>query len=212
MAAGLSRPGFLQTQEVGPTCRVRIQSLTLSADGSLARGGLGSSQTKGQARNESSPVSFIIVSFAVCSHTEGHSLGVGGNIYQGTRNKAECEGYKCLARQSVNADAPNTRIGAGSQGNLSWHCASFATPAATLRGATSSRSCGTNTSWEYATVGVSWEGPSDAPWDYISRAEEALACFEQAVSWSDLASYLKSGEADGIEQASGDNDDAGIES
>ena len=64
---------------------------------------------------------------------------------------------------------------------------------------------------EYATVGLSWEGSSDAPWDYISRAEGALECFEQAVSWSALAPYLKSGEADEIEETRGDNDDAEIE-
>jgi hypothetical protein len=64
---------------------------------------------------------------------------------------------------------------------------------------------------EYATVGVSWEGPGDAPWDYISRAEEALECFEQAVSWSDLAPYLKSREADEIVETSSEDDDAEIE-
>ena len=40
---------------------------------------------------------------------------------------------------------------------------------------------------EYATVGITWDGPCDAPWDYISRAESALQRFDQAVAWSELS-------------------------
>jgi hypothetical protein len=44
---------------------------------------------------------------------------------------------------------------------------------------------------EYATIGITWDGPGDAPWDYISRAEDALQRFDQAVSWSELAPDLR---------------------
>lgn len=40
---------------------------------------------------------------------------------------------------------------------------------------------------EYATIGVTWDGPGDAPWGYINRAENALECLNQAVDWSALA-------------------------
>src|SRR5947199_4253093 len=39
---------------------------------------------------------------------------------------------------------------------------------------------------EYATIGIRWNGPGDAPWEYIRRAERALARFDEAVSWSEL--------------------------
>ena len=39
---------------------------------------------------------------------------------------------------------------------------------------------------EYATIGITWDGPGDAQWDYIRRAERALARFDEAVSWSEL--------------------------
>jgi hypothetical protein len=39
---------------------------------------------------------------------------------------------------------------------------------------------------EYATIGITWDGYGDAPWDYISRAEGALARFDDAVAWSEL--------------------------
>lgn len=55
---------------------------------------------------------------------------------------------------------------------------------------------------EYATVGITWDGPCEAPWDYISRAEDALERFDQAVSWSDLAPDLREPENDDIEIAS----------
>lgn len=50
---------------------------------------------------------------------------------------------------------------------------------------------------EYATIGITWEGPRDAPWEYVSRAEEALQSFDQAVSWSELAHDLQT-EVDGV--------------
>ena len=39
---------------------------------------------------------------------------------------------------------------------------------------------------EYATIGIAWDGLGDAPWEYIRRAERALARFDEAVSWSEL--------------------------
>jgi hypothetical protein len=44
---------------------------------------------------------------------------------------------------------------------------------------------------EYATVGITWEGPGEPPWDYISIAEDALQRFDQAVAWPDLARALR---------------------
>jgi hypothetical protein len=38
----------------------------------------------------------------------------------------------------------------------------------------------------YATIGITWDSPGDAPWDYMRRAERALARFDEAVSWSQL--------------------------
>ena len=40
---------------------------------------------------------------------------------------------------------------------------------------------------EYATIGITWDGPGDAPWDYLTRAENALKRFDEAVAWSELA-------------------------
>lgn len=42
---------------------------------------------------------------------------------------------------------------------------------------------------EYATVGLLWDPLeiSDAPWGYISRAEEVLSRFHDAVHWSPLS-------------------------
>jgi hypothetical protein len=42
---------------------------------------------------------------------------------------------------------------------------------------------------EYATVGLFWDPLqiSDAPWDYISRAEDVLSCFDDSVEWSLLS-------------------------
>jgi hypothetical protein len=59
---------------------------------------------------------------------------------------------------------------------------------------------------EYATVGITWNGPYEAPWDYISRAEDVLERFNQAVSWSDLASDLRKSEDDDIAVTAADND------
>src|SRR5271165_4516095 len=42
-------------------------------------------------------------------------------------------------------------------------------------------------SGEYATIGITWEGPQDPPWEYLSRAENALTRFDAAVAWSELA-------------------------
>lgn len=39
---------------------------------------------------------------------------------------------------------------------------------------------------QYASVGLTWDGPAEAPWDYISRAEDALQRFDRAVKWSEL--------------------------
>lgn len=39
---------------------------------------------------------------------------------------------------------------------------------------------------EYATIGIIWDDAGDTPWDYIRRAERALARFHEAVSWSEL--------------------------
>jgi len=39
---------------------------------------------------------------------------------------------------------------------------------------------------EYASIGVTWDGPKDAPWEYIARAETALSRFDDAVAWSEL--------------------------
>ena len=41
-------------------------------------------------------------------------------------------------------------------------------------------------SGEYATIGITWDGPDGAPWDYIGRAQRALARLDEAVSWSEL--------------------------
>lgn len=58
---------------------------------------------------------------------------------------------------------------------------------------------------EYASVGLSWDTPSDAPWDYIVRAEEALQRFDQAVSWSDLESDLSEHEIENKEHPNADD-------
>ena len=39
---------------------------------------------------------------------------------------------------------------------------------------------------EYATIDIIWDDYRDAPWEYISRAERALARFDEAVNWSEL--------------------------
>ena len=39
---------------------------------------------------------------------------------------------------------------------------------------------------EYATVGIVWGRPGEAPWGYMARAERALARFDEAVAWSEL--------------------------
>lgn len=39
---------------------------------------------------------------------------------------------------------------------------------------------------QYASVGLTWEGSGEAPWDYISRADDALQRFDGAVNWSEL--------------------------
>jgi hypothetical protein len=57
---------------------------------------------------------------------------------------------------------------------------------------------------EYATIGITWEGPADAPWDYMSRAERALSRFDEAVSWSELEPEP---EEDTDEEDSGDDED-----
>jgi len=57
---------------------------------------------------------------------------------------------------------------------------------------------------EYATIGITWEGPADAPWDYMSRAERALSRFDEAVSWSELEPEP---EEDADEEDSGDDED-----
>jgi hypothetical protein len=62
-------------------------------------------------------------------------------------------------------------------------------------------------SGEYATVGITWNRPWEAPWDYISRAEEALERFNQAVAWSDLAPDLREPEHDDIKVPTADNDE-----
>jgi hypothetical protein len=62
-------------------------------------------------------------------------------------------------------------------------------------------------SGEYATVGITWDGPSEAPWDYISRAGDALERFDQAVAWSDLAPDLKESGDDDLRVGIADNDE-----
>ena len=64
-------------------------------------------------------------------------------------------------------------------------------------------------SGEYATVGITWNGPYEAPWDYISRAEDALERFNQAVAWSDLAPDLREPENDEIEVTAAHDDEKG---
>src|SRR5271165_2314507 len=39
---------------------------------------------------------------------------------------------------------------------------------------------------EYATIGVTWDGPYDAPWDYIQNAQDALNRFDQGVNWAEI--------------------------
>jgi hypothetical protein len=58
----------------------------------------------------------------------------------------------------------------------------------------------------YATVGITWDGPCDAPWDYISRAEDALERFDLAVAWSDLAPDLRQPENDEMEVTTADKE------
>ncbi len=60
---------------------------------------------------------------------------------------------------------------------------------------------------EYATVGINWNGPYEAPSDYISRAEDALERLDQAVAWSDLAPDLREPENDAIRVTTADNDE-----
>ena len=37
---------------------------------------------------------------------------------------------------------------------------------------------------DYPTIGITWEGPFDAPWEYIRDAEKALTRFDEAVDWA----------------------------
>jgi hypothetical protein len=56
-------------------------------------------------------------------------------------------------------------------------------------------------SGEYATVGLFWDPLqiSDAPWDYISRAEHALSRFDDSVDWSPLSEQDEDDEDEGDE-------------
>ncbi len=35
----------------------------------------------------------------------------------------------------------------------------------------------------YSMIGLTWEGPNDAPWEYLRRAEAALMRFQEAIDW-----------------------------
>ena len=41
-------------------------------------------------------------------------------------------------------------------------------------------------SGEYATIGITWDGPQNPPWQYLSRAQNALTRFDAAVACSEL--------------------------
>jgi hypothetical protein len=64
---------------------------------------------------------------------------------------------------------------------------------------------------EYATIGLTWDGYGDAPWDYISRAERALARFDEAVAWSELAPEAEDdeGEDDELDEDGDELDERG---
>jgi hypothetical protein len=52
----------------------------------------------------------------------------------------------------------------------------------------------------YPMIGLSWNGPSDAPEEYISRAERALNRFNEAVEWSAIEPEEDVADQDGAEQ------------
>ncbi len=66
---------------------------------------------------------------------------------------------------------------------------------------------------EYATVGLSWDPLeiSDAPWDYISRAEEVLSRFHESVDWSPLSEQDEDEEAELDDDENEDEDDGDAE-
>ena len=37
---------------------------------------------------------------------------------------------------------------------------------------------------QYATIGITWDGTCDAPWDYVQNAQEALSRFNEGVNWA----------------------------
>ena len=39
---------------------------------------------------------------------------------------------------------------------------------------------------KYATIGITWDGPQDPPWQYLSSAQNALTHFDAAVAWPEL--------------------------
>jgi hypothetical protein len=60
---------------------------------------------------------------------------------------------------------------------------------------------------EYATIGITWDGFGDAPWDYISRAESALQRFHEAVNWSQLVPEPKGDAGDEDDEDDDEPDD-----
>src|SRR5579871_443405 len=60
---------------------------------------------------------------------------------------------------------------------------------------------------EYASIGIKWDGPQDAPWEYIARAETALSRFDDAVAWSELKPEPEDELGDEDEDEPDDQDD-----
>jgi hypothetical protein len=61
---------------------------------------------------------------------------------------------------------------------------------------------------EYATIGVTWDGPYDAPWDYVQNAQDALIRFDQGVNWSEIVPNEEP-QTDDENQEGAEDDDAG---
>jgi hypothetical protein len=54
----------------------------------------------------------------------------------------------------------------------------------------------------YPEIGIVWDGPLPAPWEWISRAERALQRLDDAIEWSALEPEedAEEGEEDGDDQ------------
>ena len=61
---------------------------------------------------------------------------------------------------------------------------------------------------DYPMIGLSWDGPSNAPWEYISRAERALNRLNDAVEWPAIEPEEDSAEQDEDEEDDSETNEA----